>query len=137
MLIKLIIAEDNEIFRNGVIELLQQKWDDLLIPGSASNGQEVLELVRLHRPHIILMDIEMPVMNGIDATKNILEHFPNTKIIGWSMSREKWVIQDMIEAGARGYLLKDTRLEEVILAIKKIMGGENYYCQEVCCYITA
>ena len=133
---RLIIADDNEIFRRGVLELLQLKGNGFIILGTATNGRDTLELVKKQEPDVILMDIEMPVMNGIEATKNILEHFPDIKIIGWSVSSERWIVQEMVEAGVKGYLLKDTSLEELILAIKMVANGKSYYSSKVGRYVT-
>jgi DNA-binding NarL/FixJ family response regulator len=132
---RLIIADDNEVFRRGVLDLLHAKGNGLTILGSATNGKETLELVKVQQPDVILMDVDMPVMNGIEATKNILDFFPDIKIIGWSMSAERWVVREMVAAGVKGYLLKDTSLEELIYAIKIVANGKCYYNSEVRHYI--
>lgn len=136
MRIRIIIADDSEVFRNGVVELLKEKDHELLVVGSAANGMEALNLVQDLKPDLVLMDVEMPVLNGIEATKTILQQFPHIKIIAWSMSSERWVVREMVEAGARGYLLKSTRVEELLLAIQRLAGGENYYCREVRRHLT-
>ena len=137
MLVKIIIADDSEVFRKGVVELLNEKDHGLLVVGSAANGMEALNLVQDLKPDLVLMDVEMPVMNGIEATKTILEQFPHIKIMAWSMSSERSVVREMVEAGAKGYLLKSTRIEELLLAIQKLAGGGNYYCREVRRHVTA
>jgi len=133
---RLIIADDSEVFRRGVLELLHVKGNGLIILGSATNGRETLELVKEQQPDVILMDIEMPVMNGIEATKSILKLFPDIKIIGWSMSSERWIVREMVDAGVKGYLLKDTSLEELIQAIKIVANGKNYYSSKVGHYVS-
>lgn len=77
----------------------------------------------------------MPVMNGIEATHKIIEKYPEIGIIGFSMSGERYTVWDMIEAGARGYLLKNTHKDELWLAIRKVYEGGNYYCKEVAKHI--
>jgi DNA-binding NarL/FixJ family response regulator len=134
---QLIIADDNEVFRRGVIELLQVKGNGLTILGSATNGKETLELVKVQQPDVILMDVDMPIMDGIEATKTILKWFPDIKIIGWSMSSEKWVVGEMVDAGVKGYLLKETSLEELLLAIKIVVNGKNYYSSKIGPYVTS
>ena len=79
----------------------------------------------------------MPIMDGIEATKTILKWFPDIKIIGWSMSSEKWVVGEMVDAGVKGYLLKETSLEELLLAIKIVVNGKNYYSSKIGHYVTS
>ena len=133
---RLLIADDNEIFRAGILELIRGKDNGLFILGSVTNGREALDLVKAEEPDVILMDIDMPVMDGIEATKNILCLFPDIKIIGWSMSSESWAVREMADAGVKGYLLKDTRLEEIMEAIKIVANGNNYYTPRVRRHVT-
>jgi DNA-binding NarL/FixJ family response regulator len=126
--IKIVMADDHEIFRDG-FKLMFTKQPDLILVGEAENGGELIELVRQHRPEVVITDIKMPVMDGIEATKKIMEEFPDTGIIGLSMFDEDDLIIDMLEAGAKGYLLKNAGKEQIKEAIRTVYGGDPYYCK--------
>jgi DNA-binding NarL/FixJ family response regulator len=131
MPINLIIVDDHEMFRNELKEMLSRIDKDFEVIADAANGKECVDLVIQEQPNIILMDVEMPVMNGIEATHKIIEQYPEIGIIGFSMSGERYTVCDMIEAGARGYLLKNTHKDELRLAIRKVYEGGCYYSKEV------
>jgi DNA-binding NarL/FixJ family response regulator len=126
--IKLIIADDHEMFRDG-FKLMLTKQKDILLVAEAENGKELLELVGIHKPNVVVTDIKMPVMDGIEAAKKISEHFPDIGIIGLSMFDEDDLIVDMLEAGAKGYLLKNSSKEQITEAIKTVYNGDPYYCR--------
>lgn len=125
--IKILIVDDHKIFRDG-LQLLLSKQKDLHIVGEAENGKEVLEKIPLYEPEVLLLDIQMPVMNGIELTKQLQQSHPHIGVIALTMFNEDNLIVDMLEAGARGYLLKNTNKEEVITATKTVYSGETYYC---------
>jgi DNA-binding NarL/FixJ family response regulator len=127
--IDVILADDHEIFRDG-FAVMVNKIPDINLVGQASNGEELLQLIRELKPDVIVTDIKMPVMDGIEATKQIRKEFPNLGIIAFSMFDEDNLIVDMLEAGAKGYLLKNAQKEEIIAAIKTVHKGEPYYCRE-------
>lgn len=125
--IKVIIADDYEIFRNG-FKLLFKKQEELKIVAEASNGQELLDLVALHKPHLVITDIKMPVMDGIEACKELQKNYPEIGVIALTMFDEEDTTVQMLEAGARGYLLKNTTKEELLRCCKVVYQGSEYFC---------
>jgi DNA-binding NarL/FixJ family response regulator len=124
--LKIVIADDHELFREGIRLLLAQENIDII--GEAENGKELTRLVDELQPDLIVTDIEMPVMSGIEATRQIKAHHPATGIIALTMFGEEHLIVDMLEAGADGYLLKSIKKEEMKEAIEKVYKGGRYYC---------
>lgn len=125
-MIRLVIAEDHNALIDGV-KLFLEYEDDITLVGFANDGKELCELVEKQQPHVVVTDIRMPIMNGIEAAKAILKQFPQTKIIAFTMFDQEEAIQQMLEAGASGYILKNSSLKELILAIKNVYKGETYY----------
>lgn len=128
--INIIIVDDHEIFRNG-LKMVINRLKFTKVIGEASNGMEFLDLLKEIQADIVLMDIEMPVMNGIDATKAALAEQPNLKIIALTMFNESDYIQSMIEAGVKGFLLKNIKKELLAKAINTVYNGGNYYSEEL------
>ena len=128
--IKVLIADDHNLFRNG-LKLLLSGQPDILVQGEASNGLELLELLDKTPADVVLIDIEMPVMNGIEATKEAMSRFPNLKIISLSMYGEEEYYYRMIEAGVKGFLLKSSEITEVIKAIKAVVNDGTYFSSEI------
>ncbi|MEJ7737721.1 MAG: response regulator transcription factor [Chitinophagaceae bacterium] len=126
--ISLVIADDHEIFRDG-LTLMLSKQQYLSLKGQAEDGKELIQLVEKTAPDIVLTDIKMPRMDGIEATKYISVHFPEVKIIALSMFNEDNLIVDMLEAGAKGYLLKNADKQEILDAIQNVYEGNVYYCR--------
>jgi len=126
--ISIVIADDHEIFRDG-FRIMVKKHPEIKISGEAENGKELIELVEELKPDVILTDIKMPKMDGIDATKQLVKKDPEIKIIALSMFDEDNLIIDILEAGARGYLLKNANKEEIVEAIKMVNNGQTYYCK--------
>lgn len=125
MKIKVLLAEDHKILRVGIKNLLQNEKDIILV-GEASNGNEALDMTMELKPDIVLMDIGMPGINGIEVTRQI-QHFNNKiKIIALSMHTEREFVIGMFKAGATGYLLKDCSYEELKEAIHRVFKNENY-----------
>ncbi|WP_179008477.1 response regulator [Winogradskyella forsetii] len=125
-MIRLAIAEDHQSLIDG-IKLLIKYEEDIEIVGTANDGEKLLELVRLKEPKVVITDIRMPKMDGIVATKIIKEEFPHTKVIGFTMYDQKDAIRQMLEAGASGYLLKNSPLEELLIAIRSVANGLQYF----------
>jgi DNA-binding NarL/FixJ family response regulator len=96
--------------------------------GEAENGKELLEVAAKYQPDVVITDIKMPVMDGIEVCKNIKRKFPDMMVIALSMFNDDNLIVDMLEAGARGYLLKNTNKSELLQAVKAVYGGSTYYC---------
>src|ERR1700722_18856119 len=113
--ISLVIADDHEIFRDG-LALMLSKQENVKLVGQAGDGLELMRIVEETRPDMILTDIKMPRMDGIVAAKQLLQKFPGLKIIALSMFEEEDLIVEMLEAGARGYLLKNADKKEILHA---------------------
>jgi DNA-binding NarL/FixJ family response regulator len=128
--IKVIIVEDQSIFRSG-LKLLLNEMSEVVIIDEASNGKEFLEILKLHQPDIVLMDIKMPVMDGIEATRLALEQYPELKVLVLSMFGEEEYLIRMLEAGVRGFLLKNVEEFELHKALLMISQGKNYFSNEL------
>ena len=128
--IKIVIVDDHSLFRNGM-KLLLTNAGNFSIIAEASNGKEFIELLKTTIPDIVLMDIDMPEMDGIEATSKALETNPDLKIIGLSMYGEEEYYYKMIEAGVSGFLLKNSDINEVKTAITSVFDGGKYFSQEL------
>jgi len=124
--IKLVIADDHNLFRKGMAAMLNQIKDFELI-GEAANGKELLDLLAKVKPDIALLDLQMPVMDGVEATEQIQVLFPHLKVIIVSMHDEDRFIIHLLEKGVNGYLLKDAEPGEVENAIRRVMTDGYYY----------
>lgn len=125
-MIRLAIAEDHQSLIDG-IKLLLEYEEDIEIIGTANDGEELIKLVRLKQPNVVITDIRMPKQDGISATKTIKDEFPHTKVLAFTMFDQKDAIQQMLDAGASGYLLKNSPLEEVLKAIRSVYKGNTFY----------
>jgi len=128
-LIGIIIADDHIIFRKGLRTVLNE-IPFLTVVAEASNGTELLKVLKSTTADIVLMDINMPGMNGIEATKKVTQKYPETQIIALTMHEEISYFNSMIEAGAKGFLLKKTNQDQLETAIKKVFYGETYFSEE-------
>lgn len=128
--IQLMIVDDHKLFRDG-LKLLLKNQSFISDIFEASSGDEFLELLPLIKPDIVVMDIAMPGMNGIDATRKAIELFPDIKIIALSMYADEQYYSNMIAAGAKAFLLKNSDIEEVQNAIVSVCEGKNYFSQEI------
>lgn len=126
--IKVVIADDHEIFRDG-FKLMLSKTPSIQFAGEAENGRELVKLVETSNPDVVITDIKMPIVDGIEATRMILEKFPHVAIIGLSMFDEEDLILEMLDAGALGYLIKNVDKDEVAEAILTVYNGDHYYCR--------
>jgi DNA-binding NarL/FixJ family response regulator len=125
MAIKIVLADDHQIVRHGLRTLLRGE-PDLKVVAEADNGRAALRLVKELRPDIVIMDISMPDLNGIEATRQVREEHPGVKVIALSMHSDSLFVLNMLKAGASGYLLKDCALEELVQAIRAVMKGKTY-----------
>jgi two-component system response regulator NreC len=125
MSVRIILAEDHRITREGLVNLLQER-PDMEVVGEAENGREAVRLAKELSPDLVIMDVTMPDLNGIDATRIITSGSNNTKVIALSMYSDKQFVQGMIQAGASGYLLKDCAFEELVSAIQAVIQGDTY-----------
>lgn len=134
-IIKIIIVDDHEIFRNGLKMVLNKlKYPEII--GEASNGQEFLEILDREQADIVLMDIEMPLLDGIEATSKALEKYPDLKILALTMFNEDNYIQSMIDAGVKGFLIKNISKEILDKAITTVYQGGSYYSEELFNFFT-
>jgi two-component system response regulator NreC len=125
MHIKVLLADDHMIVRDGLRSLLDRDGD-LEVIGEAPNGQIAVELTHKLIPDVVVMDVAMPVMNGIEATEKIIKDRPNAKIIALSMHSDRCFVSSMLQAGASGYLLKDSAFDELVEAIRTVISGRVY-----------
>jgi len=128
--IRIIIADDHQLFRNG-LKILLSAFPDFEVIAEASNGEEFLKILGNTQADIALMDINMPEMDGIDATRKGLKLYPDINIIALSMYGEEEYYYKMVDAGAKGFLLKDSDISEVRDAILTIRKGGSYFSQEL------
>ena len=128
--LKIYLVDDHKLFREG-LKLLLSTQDFVHHIYEASNGREFIESLSLVDCDVVLMDIEMPEMNGIEATREALRLHPDLKIIVLSMYGDEQYYYKMIDAGAKGFMLKNTGIENVITAIKKVAAGENFFSEEL------
>ena len=128
-MITIIFADDHELMRDG-FKTLTRKFSEIKLIGEASNGQELVRLVEEKMPDIVVTDIRMPLMDGIEATKIIKQKFPKMGVIAFSMLEEEHLIIEMLEAGASGYLVKNTSKNELIKAVTTVHQGKPYYCDQ-------
>ena len=128
--IRIVLADDHKIIRDGLRSLLltESKYE---IVGEAENGQMALDLTTRLRPDLVIMDVNMPTMDGIDATRKISKIQPDSRVLALTMTNEQEHIRKMIDAGAMGYILKNSGQEELISAIDSIVAGNNYFSDEV------
>lgn len=133
---KIIVADDHTLFREGLIELISH-WKEFQVVGEATSGCEALELCKSLRPDIILMDIQMPNMNGIEATQKITQNYPLVQVIMLTMSSDDDDLFSAIKAGARGYLLKDIHANQLFEAIRGTIRGEATLSGQIAAKILA
>mgnify|MGYP000853323662 CR=1 FL=1 len=128
--IKVLLVDDHKIFLDGLEELLS-KDGNFRIVGKASSGREALSLISTCNPDIVVMDISMPDINGIETTKIIAKNWADVKVIALSMHLDKGMISGVLQAGARGYILKECSIDEFIRGIKAVSDGQVYLTPKV------
>jgi DNA-binding NarL/FixJ family response regulator len=126
--IRIIIADDFTPFRNALKKLFRKTSEvNVEVLGEAENGEQLVRLVERVQPDIVISDIGMPLMNGIDATRIIKRKFPRVKVIALSLFDDSTHINGMINAGASGYLLKNINVDEIISGIRSVYGGSTCF----------
>jgi DNA-binding NarL/FixJ family response regulator len=127
---KVLIADDHQIMREGLRTMLE-KEHDLTVVGEAENGRMTLRLARELIPDVIIMDVAMPDLNGIEATRQIVAELPSVKIIALSMHDDRRFVLNMLKAGAAGYMLKDCAFKDLAKAIRVVRTNKTYLSNEV------
>ncbi len=130
MSIKVLLVDDHEIMREGMRALLR-KHAEFEVVGQAADGRKALELVYELRPEVVIMDIGMPNLNGIEATRQILSRNPKIKIMALSTHSEGTIVAKMIKSGASGYMLKESAFEELVDGIKLMLSGKTFLCSKI------
>jgi DNA-binding NarL/FixJ family response regulator len=130
MSIKIILADDHKLMREGLKSLLNQQAD-ISVVGQADNGREAVQLTERMGPDVVVMDVSMPDLNGIDATRQILSRAPRTRVIALSMHSDRQFVVEMLRAGAAGYMVKDSAFEELASAIRTVARGQTYLAARI------
>ncbi|MDX2063559.1 MAG: response regulator transcription factor [Bacteroidia bacterium] len=130
--IRVLLVDDHKMIRDGIRALLDDVAE-IQVVDEADNGKEALDLIRAGelKPDVVVMDVRMPEMSGIEATRIISEEFPDLPVLSLSMHDEVEYISKMLQAGAHGYMLKNAGKQELVMAIKKVATGEKYFSSEV------
>lgn len=128
--IRVVIADDHQVVLDGFMARLELE-SEISVIGTASNGLEAVEIVKTLRPDVVLMDISMPIMNSIDATKQIKEEDSEAKVLMLTMHNNREYIMKVMQSGAVGYMLKEISAEKMVQAIKTVNHGSTYFCEKV------
>ncbi|MFA9392593.1 MAG: response regulator [Prolixibacteraceae bacterium] len=128
--ISIMLVDDHQLFREG-LRLLLGNFDYVEKISEASNGEECLLLLKEQSPEVVFMDVDMPVLNGVDASKKALALYPQLNIIALSMYSDEEYYSSMIDSGVKGFILKNSGIQEVENAMLKVLSGKNYFSQEI------
>ena len=129
-MIKILLADDHQLLLDGLSKILEG-IPDMQLVGTTTSGQEVLELTMNLGPDVVLLDINMPGMNGVEVCKKLMKRSPDAKVIALSMYKRQSYIQRMIQFGAKGYLLKDDSSKEIEAGIRSVLQGEYYISSQL------
>jgi DNA-binding NarL/FixJ family response regulator len=128
--IKVLLADDNGVVRREFRKILELE-DDLEVVGEAKNGHEAVVMVKKFRPALVLMDVTMPLLNGLQATSQILKAFPTTKVLMLSAHSDEAYIAEAVNSGAMGYLIKQTSVDYVCHAIREVHKGNTFFSPSI------
>ena len=128
--IRIVLAENHSEMRDGLIALIEKKSDFKFI-ASANDGYQAVDLIHKHKPNVAIMDISMPLLNGIEASDRIRESEPDTKIVALSMHSERRFVVSMLKAGANGFILKDCAFDELANAIRAVYSNRIYLSKRI------
>jgi len=128
--IRVLVVDDHTVVRGG-LRLFLLAFPDLDLVGEASSGQMAIDLCKIHQPNVVIMDLLMPDMNGIESTHQIRTKFPDTKVIALTSFPDEQLILDVIDAGASGYLLKTSSATELVEAIRDVAEGKKVFSKEI------
>ncbi len=123
--IRILLADDHAVVRQGFRMILSAQTD-LEIVGEAGNGREAVELAAKLRPDVVVMDVAMPELNGIEATRRLTAENPHIRVVALSMHKDSVYVREILRAGARGYLLKDSPAADLVAAVRAVAQGEGY-----------
>ena len=129
-MVNILLVDDHKIIRDGLRSLLKEEVE-IAVVGEASNGQELINMLPETLVDVILMDLNMPVMDGFEGTRYVREHYPDIKVLVLSMLDHENYISKILDAGALGYVLKNTGKEEMVYAIKSVATGNHFICTEI------
>ena len=130
MNIKLLLADDHAMMREGLKSLIQ-KESDMAVVGEAGNGNETIELAKKAGAHVVVMDVAMPDLNGIEAARKILKDNPSIKVVALSGHANREFVREMLKAGASAYVLKSRAYEELVRAIREVVKGKKYLSPDI------
>lgn len=128
--VKVVLADDHQMFLDGLSSLLSQ-LKDVQVVAAVNSGKEVLDKLATLSPDLVIVDLNMPVMDGLQTTREIKKRYPQLKVLGLTMENDLQMVTGMLEAGASGYILKNTGKAELELAIRQVMKGEAYLSQSL------
>ena len=123
--IRILLADDHAVVRQG-FKMILGAQADMEIVGEAGNGREAVELAEQLQPDMVVMDVAMPELNGIEATRRLAAILPHTRVLALSMHKDSVYVREILRAGARGYLLKDSVAADLVAAVRAVAGGEGY-----------
>jgi two-component system, NarL family, response regulator NreC len=123
--IRILLADDHAVVRQG-FKMILAAQPDMEIVGEAGNGREAVELAEKLHPDILVMDVAMPELNGIEATRRVVSSLPHSRVVALSMHKDSVYVREILRAGARGYLLKDSVADDLVAAIRAVASGEGY-----------
>ncbi|MHC4855324.1 MAG: response regulator [Planctomycetota bacterium] len=130
MATKVLLVDDHEIMREGISALLR-RYSEFEVVGQAADGRRALEMASQLKPDIIIMDVGMPNLNGVDATKQLLSMNPELKIMALSTHSDGAIVAKMIKAGAKGYILKESAFEELVEGLNTLQDGRTFLCNKI------
>jgi len=125
MKLRVVLADDHRIFREGLRSILEKDLR-MEVVGEAGNGRETIEMVKHLKPDVVVMDLHMPELNGIEATRSIVGEFPTVKVVALSMHSDRSLVLETLRAGASGYLVKDCATDELEQAIRTVLAHKTY-----------
>ena len=123
--IRILVADDHAVVRQG-FKMILDAQADMEIVGEAGNGREAVELAEQLHPDVVVMDVSMPELNGIEATRRLASSAPRARVVALSMHKDSVYVREILRAGARGYLLKDSGAADLVAAIRAVASGESY-----------
>lgn len=130
MSIKVFLADDHKMFRDGLKAQLDNV-DEMVVVGEASNGRETVRMLEKLKPDVAVLDVAMPMLNGIEATRNVLKSLPDLKIVMLSMLADQMYVVEALKAGASGYLLKEESFDQLLEAIKIVLSGRVFLSKSI------